>query len=117
MYIIWTEDKNGIDVIEKVAEMFGGDNVVGGQGHYNGKGEESLRIEIFNDRKPYFNSRVFKFARWVAEYNEQESVAVLWQDDPVLVLSGVGVELEPSIARNEFGIERLDEPEGVYACE
>ena len=112
MYIIWTENKNTIEVIEKVTELFDGDNVVHGRGHYNGKGEESLRIEIFNDRRPQFNLRVYELARWIVRHNEQESVAVLRQDDPELVLPSDA--LEPSIVRNEFGIEQLDEPEGVY---
>lgn len=130
MYVIWTESKNSIDVVDKVASMFGGDNVIHGNGHYNGKGEESLRIEIFNDRKPDFASRVYEFAEWVAEHNDQDSVALLRQDDPELVVPWI--ERKPSspdqvarietttfppyysIVRNEFGIEQLDEPEGVY---
>jgi hypothetical protein len=103
MYIIWTENKNAIDVIAKVTEMFGADNVVHGQGHYNGKGEESLRIEIFHDGLQLFNLRVYDLARWIAQHNDQESVAVLRQDDPNLVRP------------EEFGDEdNLGEPEGVY---
>ena len=108
MYIIWTEYKNTIDVMEKLAELFDGYNVMHVQGRYNGKGE-SWRIEIFNDGEPLFAVRVFKFARWIAEHNELESVSLLRQDDPHLVFPRVG-----RIVRNEFGIERLDEPEGVY---
>ncbi len=99
MYVLWTENKNPIDVIEKVTEMFGRDNVVPGQSHYNGKGEESLRIEIFNDGKPLFNSRIYDLAHWIIEHNDQESVAVLRQEDPHLFRS-----------RRDY----LSESEGVY---
>ena len=124
MYVIWTEDKNALDVMKKATLWFGGDNLVRGQGHYNGKGEDSLRIEIFDDRRPNFAKRVYGFAQWIIQHNDQESVAVQRQDDPELLRNGdydeegnwTGWAL-PSVIRNEFGIEQLDEPEGVYQTE
>lgn len=124
MYVIWTERKNISDVLPKAEELFTGDNVITGHAHYKGMAEPSLRIEIFDDKRPNFAKRVYGFAQWIALNNNQESVAVQRQDDPELVRNGdydedgnwTGRAL-PSVIRNEFGyeqLEKLNEPEGVY---
>jgi hypothetical protein len=109
MYVIWTERKNVSDVLTKAEELFTGDNVITGHAHYKGVAESSLRIELFNDDKPKFASRVYDFAQWIAEHNEQDSVAVLMQDDPILLRAKNWREAKMSIIRDEFGIEQLDE--------
>jgi len=88
LYRIQTEDINR-DAIERAfSRYFDGFTILAGSGYWRGTKENCLVIEVLAEAKDC--DTVLGIAEWIRGFNEQESVAVTWQQVEIQM---VGAEL------------------------
>jgi len=76
VYRIYTEATEVIRIMNYVGEYFEGFTMFGGTGHWRGRRENCLVIEIICHGHSEDRVKVLKIASWIKSTFKQESVAV-----------------------------------------